>query len=55
MLKSITNLGTVLNKTEQRTINGGVKNCPPGLILVCTWHGCWCQARIEEIPKDFNK
>lgn len=55
MLKSITNLGSILGKTEQRTINGGQKSCPPGLILVCTWHGCWCQAEIDDTPKDFTK
>lgn len=27
MLKSISNLGTVLNKTEQRSINGGGYYC----------------------------
>ncbi len=29
MLKNISNLGTALNKAEQKTINGGVIYCPP--------------------------
>lgn len=30
MLKSISNLGTVLSKTEQKTINGGLMYCKDG-------------------------
>jgi hypothetical protein len=52
MLKSISNLGAVLNKTEQRTINGGQIKCPRGQILVCIWSGCWCQAEIDDRPDE---
>lgn len=48
MLKSISNLGTVLNKTEQQVINGGQISCPKGQVLVCIWHGCWCQSEMQE-------
>ncbi|MBA6154947.1 hypothetical protein H3Z83_00215 [Tenacibaculum sp. S7007] len=48
MLKSISNLGKVLNKTEQRTINGGIIKCPDGTRYVCIglppMRSCWCQA-----------
>jgi hypothetical protein len=30
MLKNISNLGSVLNKSEQKSINGGEGNCPSG-------------------------
>ena len=30
MLKSISNLGKVLSKSEQQTINGGLEPCPDG-------------------------
>ena len=50
MLKSISNLGNVLNKTEQRTINGGQINCPRGQVLKCNWLGCWCEAEYTEEP-----
>ncbi|MCF2873864.1 MULTISPECIES: hypothetical protein [unclassified Tenacibaculum] len=42
MLKSISNLGTILKKDEQRTINGGQKQCPRGWVLDCDYYGCWC-------------
>ena len=28
MLKNISNLGKILNKAEQKSINGGMGNCP---------------------------
>ncbi|MEE4001837.1 hypothetical protein V1T75_15960 [Tenacibaculum sp. FZY0031] len=38
MLKNISNLGAVLNKQEQQTINGkGGISCPPGYCL--NWSG----------------
>ncbi|WP_420553198.1 hypothetical protein [Tenacibaculum aiptasiae] len=48
MLKSISNLGTILKKDEQRTINGGQIHCPRGWILDCTYYGCWCIIPVEE-------
>ena len=55
MLKSISNLGTVLNKSEQQIINGGQIQCEINEILVCNYWGCWCQAEyVEELPKDFD-
>ncbi len=33
MLKNISNLGSVLNKSEQKNINGGSSNCTP--------YKCW--------------
>ena len=43
MLKNISNLGSVLNKNEQISINGGIHicaldGCPEGLI--CMKFGC---------------
>ena len=43
MLKDISNLGSVLNKVEQKTINGGIHicasdGCPDG--LTCFKWGC---------------
>ena len=35
MLKSISNLGTVLSKSEQQTINGGAIDCPEGTRYQC--------------------
>ncbi|RSC93215.1 hypothetical protein [Tenacibaculum singaporense] len=47
MLKSISKLGNVLNKTEQREINGGAIKCPPHTRYVCLGVAplvsCWCQ------------
>ena len=55
MLKSISNLGNVLNKSEQRTINGGQIPCPRGQILKCNWLGCWCELEyVEEPIEDFD-
>lgn len=34
MLKSISSLGTVLSKSEQQVINGGVPVCPRGEVPV---------------------
>lgn len=50
MLKSISNLGKVLNKIDQQKINGGIINCPDGTRYVCIGlpprRSCWCQAFI---------
>ena len=55
MLKSISNLGSILNKDEQKTINGGQIQCPPNHILVCNWIGCWCKKLLaEEKPKEIR-
>ena len=55
MLKSIVNLGNVLNKTEQKEINGGQIPCGVNEILVCKFGRCWCQPEIVvELPKDFK-
>lgn len=35
MLKSISNIGTILNKTEQKEISGGVAPCPEGTRRIC--------------------
>ncbi|WP_408031063.1 hypothetical protein [Tenacibaculum xiamenense] len=35
MLKSISNLGAVLNKADQKKINGGAINCPEGTRYTC--------------------
>ena len=43
MLKSISKLGTVLNKKTQKTINGGQVQCPRNHILVCNYFGCYCK------------
>ncbi|CAL2056629.1 hypothetical protein [Tenacibaculum sp. 190524A05c] len=50
MLKSISNLGKVLNKDSQLKINGGAIKCPDGTRRVCigspylpTGVSCWCQ------------
>lgn len=53
MLNSISKLGSVLNKEHQRTINGGQIQCPRGMVLRCNWLGCWCEAEIDDRPKDF--
>ncbi|MBA6154946.1 hypothetical protein H3Z83_00210 [Tenacibaculum sp. S7007] len=52
MLKTITNLGEVLNKAEQKTINGGQIQCPRGTVLRCNWLGCWCEAEIDDRPDE---
>ncbi|WP_299676353.1 hypothetical protein [uncultured Tenacibaculum sp.] len=48
MLKSIINLGTVLNKADQLKVNGGNKripDCPDGQQLSChPLIGCHCEA-----------
>lgn len=49
MLKSISNLGNVLNKQEQQKINGGQIQCPPRFILKCNWLRCWCE---PDTPSD---
>ncbi|XRE44596.1 hypothetical protein ACIVBQ_002800 [Tenacibaculum discolor] len=55
MLKSIANLGNVLNKSEQREINGGQIACPRGQVLRCNWLGCWCEFEYAEEPlEDFD-
>ncbi len=55
MLKSIVNLGNVLNKSEQKEINGGQIPCGVNEILVCKFGRCWCQPEIVvELPKDFD-
>ena len=33
MLKNISNLGSLLNKSEQQSINGGEGSCPSGYCL----------------------
>ncbi|WP_299104653.1 hypothetical protein [uncultured Tenacibaculum sp.] len=53
MLNSISKLGSVLNREDQRTINGGQIQCPRGMVLRCNWLGCWCEAEIDDRPKDF--
>jgi len=46
MLKSISNLGSVLSKLDQESINGGIVGCrvifacPPGMIFSCTYCSC---------------
>ena len=53
MLKSISNLGTVLSKSEQKTINGGQINCPDGQVLHCIYWAnslytrCFCTAKAD--------
>lgn len=54
MLKSISNLGKVLNKSEQRTVNGGQITCPRGQILKCNWIRCWCEAEYVEEPIELS-
>jgi len=55
MLKSISNLGNVLNKSEQREINGGLLQCPEGTVYFCLGahpqFSCWCM-KLEEDPVD---
>ncbi len=53
MLKSISSLGIVLNKKEQREVNGGQIQCPRGQVLYCIWHGCWCVSELQEEEVDF--
>lgn len=53
MIKSISNLGKVLDKNSQLKINGGVMKCPDGTRRVCIGSpylggvSCWCQV-IED-------
>ncbi|WP_156167059.1 hypothetical protein [Tenacibaculum mesophilum] len=55
MLKSISSLGNVLNKSEQREVNGGQIVCPRGTYLKCNWIRCWCEPEyVEELPVDFD-
>lgn len=53
MLKSISNLGTVLNKVNQKSIIGGgdlrIPLCPDGQEIACNQWGCWCKAIDSEI------
>ena len=35
MLKSISNLGNVLSKSDQKKVNGGAKDCPEGSVFRC--------------------
>ena len=41
MLKSISNLGAVLNKAEQKSINGGASDCNLNYLWCPT--GCVCR------------
>ncbi len=53
MLKSISNLGAILNKAEQKTINGGQIQCGRNEVLRCNWLGCWCESTLpQEDVKD---
>ena len=55
MLKSISSLGNVLNKSEQRESNGGQITCPRGTFLKCNWIRCWCEPEyVEEPIEDFD-
>jgi len=55
MLKSISSLGNVLNKSEQREVNGGQIVCPRGTYLKCDWIRCWCGPEYTEKPfEDFD-
>ncbi|WP_408035545.1 hypothetical protein [Tenacibaculum aestuarii] len=51
MLKSISKLGNVLNKLEQREINGGLIQCPPHTRYICIGTppmvSCWCQPFVQ--------
>ncbi|WP_442265790.1 hypothetical protein ACSIGC_16045 [Tenacibaculum sp. ZS6-P6] len=55
MLKSITQIGTILNKVDQLKINGGNKkipDCPDGQQLSChPLVGCHCEA-INTTPRN---
>ncbi len=51
MIKSISNIGNVLSKTEQRVINGGQIDCPEGTHLYCNYFACGC---IADRCLDFN-
>jgi hypothetical protein len=46
MLQSISSLGSILNKTEQESINGGrvgckvIFDCPIGMVFSCRYCAC---------------
>ncbi|CAM1355198.1 MULTISPECIES: hypothetical protein [Tenacibaculum] len=51
MLNSISKLGNVLNKSEQREINGGILQCPDHTVYTCIGTppmvSCWCQPYFQ--------
>lgn len=52
MLKSISKLGTVLSKLEQKAINGGQISCPDGQVLHCVtlspgYTRCVCSMKVK--------
>lgn len=52
MLKSISELGAVLDKTTQKKINGGQIQCPRNHVLICNYYGCYCKDLNQVDPVD---